>query len=291
MKRKKIIFAIIAACNFFPALVLAAFSYTPMEAIPGFGKPADFPTYIMAVYKFGLWTIGISAMLMIVLGGYMYLVSAGNASQTGKAKGVIADAIVGLILALVSWLLLYTINPDLVQFNIGQTTSTPAPNPTPPNPNPTPPNPTPPNPKPNPNPLANCSNLNPALNSELQNASSQSGVPTSVLAAFMQRECTPAMSNPNACSSNNSYGAGGSMQFTDPTWNTYKCSGSKFNRQDALNCAAKKIAKDSGGDYSDAGLAKAAKRYCGSCTDPKACGGDYCDGIIRNNNAYKSCAT
>ena len=39
----------------------------------------------------------------------------------------------------------------------------------------------------------------------------------------------------------------GAMQFIDSTWNQYKCSGSKFNRQDALNCAAKKISKDSGG--------------------------------------------
>lgn len=95
----------------------SSYSYTPMETIPGFGAPTDFPGYIVAVYKFGLWTIGISALLMITLGGYIYLTSAGNASQVSKAKGVITDAIVGLILALVSWLLLYTINPDLVKFN------------------------------------------------------------------------------------------------------------------------------------------------------------------------------
>jgi len=95
----------------------SSYSYTPMEKIPGFGAPADFPSYVMAVYKFGLWTIGISALLMITLGGYVYLTSAGNTSQTGKAKGIITDAIVGLILALVSWLLLYTIDPDLVKFS------------------------------------------------------------------------------------------------------------------------------------------------------------------------------
>ena len=117
MKRKTIIISVIAAFNFFPALALAAtYKYVPMETIPGFGNPTDFPSYVSAVYKFGLWTIGVSAMLMIVLGGYMYLVSAGNASQTGKAKGIIVDALVGLALALTSWLLLYTINPDLVSF-------------------------------------------------------------------------------------------------------------------------------------------------------------------------------
>ncbi|KKP79587.1 MAG: hypothetical protein UR78_C0011G0001, partial [Candidatus Moranbacteria bacterium GW2011_GWF2_35_39] len=50
------------------------------------------------------------------IGGYMYLTSAGNTAQTGKAKGVIFDAIAGLALALVSYVLLWTINPDLVKF-------------------------------------------------------------------------------------------------------------------------------------------------------------------------------
>lgn len=95
-----------------------SYAYTPMEAIPGFGTPTDFPNYVMAVYNFGLWTIGISAMLMIAIGGFMYLTSAGNAAQIGSAKGVIIDAIVGLFLALTSWLLLYTINPDLVKFSV-----------------------------------------------------------------------------------------------------------------------------------------------------------------------------
>ncbi len=126
MKIKKIILALFATIVIFPTLTLAtvsAYTYTPMEAIPGFGSPSDFPSYVHAIYKFGLWTIGISALLMIMVGGYMYLVSAGNSSQTGKAKGVITDAIIGLILALVSWLLLYTINPDLVKLPAANTSS------------------------------------------------------------------------------------------------------------------------------------------------------------------------
>ena len=43
------------AFNFFPALALAAtYKYVPMETIPGFGNPTDFPSYVSAVYKFGL---------------------------------------------------------------------------------------------------------------------------------------------------------------------------------------------------------------------------------------------
>lgn len=99
-----------------PTIKNSTGKYTPMEEIPGFGRPADFPQYLMAIYKFGLWAIGLSAMFMIMIGGYMYITSAGNNSQTGKAKGIITDAIAGLILALISYVLLYTINPELVQF-------------------------------------------------------------------------------------------------------------------------------------------------------------------------------
>lgn len=93
-------------------------AYEPMEEIPGFGKPSDFPTYLMSVYKFGLWAIGICALLMITIGGYMYLGSAGNKATTETAKKIIVDAIAGLILAMVSYLLLYIINPDLVNLTI-----------------------------------------------------------------------------------------------------------------------------------------------------------------------------
>lgn len=105
-----------------PALVFAATSstnYQPMENIPGFESETvsgvDFYTYIQAVYKFGIWGIGIAALLMVVIGGFMYITSAGNNSSMEKAKGVITDAIVGLLMALLSYLLLYIINPDLVR--------------------------------------------------------------------------------------------------------------------------------------------------------------------------------
>lgn len=93
----------------------ATFTYTPLENIPGTPQPAtDFYAYVQAVYKFGIWAVGIAALLMITIGGFMYITSAGNNSSMEKAKSVITDAIVGLILALTAYLLLFIINPDLV---------------------------------------------------------------------------------------------------------------------------------------------------------------------------------
>ncbi len=55
----------------------------------------------------------------------MYMTSAGNTSSIGTAKKVMFDALAGLILALVAWLILYVINPDLVNitFNRGLVTN------------------------------------------------------------------------------------------------------------------------------------------------------------------------
>ncbi len=99
------------------ALKATDFTYTPMEEIPGFGKPTSYEEYVLAIYKFGLWTVGISAVLMISIGAFMYITSAGNTSQTGKAREVITDAIIGVVLALLSYIALYTINPNLVRIN------------------------------------------------------------------------------------------------------------------------------------------------------------------------------
>ncbi len=117
-KQKSVFFLVfLFLLNFLPNLSYAAlgkFNYVPMEEIPGFGKPESYELYILAIYKFGLWTVGISAVLMISIGAFMYITSAGNTSSTGKAKEIIFDAIAGVILALTSYVLLYTINPNLL---------------------------------------------------------------------------------------------------------------------------------------------------------------------------------
>ena len=102
-----------------------SFQYTLLESLPGFfqaGKVmTDFPALILAIYKFGIWTIGICALFMITNGGGMYLGSAGNTSAATNAKGIIFDALIGVFAAMVAYLFLYVINPDLTTININFT--------------------------------------------------------------------------------------------------------------------------------------------------------------------------
>ena len=127
MKHKKTkienaLFILIALVVFaLPLFSLATMNYTPMEQIPGSGTTSDWCTYVSYIYKFGLWAVGIAALLMIGIGGFMYTTSAGNNASMEKAKGVITDAIAGLLLALTSWLILNTINPDLLNCSLPAT--------------------------------------------------------------------------------------------------------------------------------------------------------------------------
>ncbi len=123
MKNKKVLLSLfLFVLIFVPALTLAGpFDYVPMEKIPGFetSDTSNFYNYIGIVYQFGLWAVGLSAMFMISIGGYMYMMSAGNTASMGNARSIITDALIGLVLAMLSYLILYEINPDLVKLTGG----------------------------------------------------------------------------------------------------------------------------------------------------------------------------
>src|SRR3989344_8157061 len=73
--------------------------------------------YVSALYQYSVGIAAILAMVMIMVGGFLWLTSAGSPDRVGKAKEFITSAIMGLALALFSFVILYTINPRLV--NLG----------------------------------------------------------------------------------------------------------------------------------------------------------------------------
>lgn len=70
--------------------------------------------YIKYLYVFALGIVGLTAFGAMVYGGIVYMSSAGNPSLQTEAKDRITNALLGLGLLLISWLILNTINPDLV---------------------------------------------------------------------------------------------------------------------------------------------------------------------------------
>jgi hypothetical protein len=121
--KNNLIFLILLACaSLFllaPDASAQGLQYTLLEKVPGTANVgSDLRGYIEAIYKIALIIVTLSAVLMLSIGGFMYLTSAGNTSAMGTAKGVIFDSIIGLVIALAAWLLLNVINPDLVSVTL-----------------------------------------------------------------------------------------------------------------------------------------------------------------------------
>ena len=79
--------------------------------------PADatgFSLYASNLYWFFISAAVILALVMIIIGGVEYVGSAGNTSLLGDAKGRILNALLGLLLALASWLILNLIKQFLL---------------------------------------------------------------------------------------------------------------------------------------------------------------------------------
>ena len=91
-------------------------------------KPVDFGTdprylnspfltdYIAQVYKYAVTVTTVLATIVIIFAGVLWITSAGNMEQIGRAKKMIARAFTGLLLAVGSYTILWTINPQLVEF-------------------------------------------------------------------------------------------------------------------------------------------------------------------------------
>lgn len=93
---------------------LAYEDYKPLVQIPRVVNTGNFLQYLSGIYNFLISIVGILAMAALVYGGFRYLTSVGNPAAVEDAKDIINSAIIGLVLALSSWLILNEINPDVL---------------------------------------------------------------------------------------------------------------------------------------------------------------------------------
>ena len=59
--------------------------------------------WISAILNLLISVAGVIFMILLVIGGFQYLTGAGNEEQTGKAKKMMIDAVIGLIITLIAW--------------------------------------------------------------------------------------------------------------------------------------------------------------------------------------------
>lgn len=112
---KKIVFIaffMIISLGFF-SLTYAAEPYSLLQPIPGIQKTSSITDYINRLVPFVIMLAAVLALVQIVVGGMEWALSeAISSKQEGKER--ITMALLGLLIALLSYLILNVINPDLV---------------------------------------------------------------------------------------------------------------------------------------------------------------------------------
>lgn len=92
----------------------------PIPDIQGGGtlqKVSHFSEYLKVLYTYFIYIIGIIAVAYIGWGGFEWMMAAGSAEKIGRAKETIQGAVIGLLLAVGSYVLLGAINSRLVNFD------------------------------------------------------------------------------------------------------------------------------------------------------------------------------
>ena len=73
--------------------------------------------YIKILYRFGIGLIALMALFLIVFNGINWILAGGNEQRISTAKKGIVGAVIGLVLALSSFVILNTINPKLISLD------------------------------------------------------------------------------------------------------------------------------------------------------------------------------
>ncbi len=95
-------------------------SYIPLAPLPRTiddKGQVNLNTYIPGIFNLAIGIAGVLAVLMIVIGGVEYMTTDAIGGKT-EGKERINNALWGLLLVLVSWILLHTINPRLTIFDL-----------------------------------------------------------------------------------------------------------------------------------------------------------------------------
>lgn len=79
--------------------------------------------FVKAIYNYGISIGAILAAIMLMAGGLIWLTSGGSQEKVSKAKDIIIGSITGLALLFGSYVILNTINPNLMNLKTREITS------------------------------------------------------------------------------------------------------------------------------------------------------------------------
>ena len=123
MKRNILFF--LSLVLFLPLFVSAATTDTTISGLIAGGintctAKNCIPDLLNGLFTASLSVVAMLAVLRIAYAGWLYMGSADMWSNKSAAKDVFQDAILGLLLLLGVWLILYQINPDILNLDFSR---------------------------------------------------------------------------------------------------------------------------------------------------------------------------
>ncbi len=100
------------------ALVLAPMAFAQFQTPNpgGTGLPADstISGFILRIINIALAVAGLIAVLFLIIGGFRYITAAGNEETAEQAKKIILNAIIGIVVIILAFVIVRVISNALV---------------------------------------------------------------------------------------------------------------------------------------------------------------------------------
>jgi hypothetical protein len=102
------------------ALAPVAFAQFQTPSCGGTGLPCEtnLTSFIMRIINIALIVAGLIAVLFLIIGGFRYITSAGNEEVAENAKKIIINAIIGIVIIILSFVIVRVISNALITGNV-----------------------------------------------------------------------------------------------------------------------------------------------------------------------------
>lgn len=99
------------------SIAAAQAEVTLLSPLPDTGASEPFNTYLPIIFNLAIGISGVLAVIVIIIGGLQYM-STDAISGKSDGRNKITAALTGLVFVLAAYLILQTINPNLVRFSL-----------------------------------------------------------------------------------------------------------------------------------------------------------------------------
>lgn len=113
MKTKKVVQFILLLALFVPMVTLAVGGDALANPAPGFFfelSDKSFKGILLFIIKQVLSVAGLLAVAFVIWGGYQYVMSGGNEEMAEKGKKTLINAIIGVVIIVLSWAIIAAIS-------------------------------------------------------------------------------------------------------------------------------------------------------------------------------------